>query len=563
MSVRGLVKRYGSVTAVDGLDLELAPASVLALLGPNGAGKSTTVEVCTGFATADAGEVRVLGTDPAGAPEALRARIGVMPQGGGAYPGVRAGEMLRLVAACAANPLDPAWLIDVLGLGGCARTPYKRLSGGQQQRLALGCAIVGRPELVFLDEPTAGLDPQGRRLVWELVDALRRDGVAVLLTTHLMEEAEALADHVVIVDHGRVVAEGSPAALTTGGDQELRFRARPGMDVAGLATALPAGYRAAETLAGRYVVQGRIDPGGALGDHRLVRGTGRAGRRRAGRPAEPRGRVPGADRAGAALVTATPGSRPGRSPRDPAPARPARCSPRRPATELRLALRNGEQVLLTLVIPVLLLVGLTVLDVVPLPEPRVAAVTPSVLALAVMSTAFTSQAIALGFDRRYGVIRRLAATALPRWLLVAGRLAAVLGDRRRPGRRARRARRGARLATGRRGPGLGVAAGAARLRRLRGAGPAARGHAAGRRRAGGRERRVVRAAAGRRDRRAPGPAARAGRRDGRAAALRRAGRGAADGADHRVPDRARGPCWSSLAWTAAGTALAVRTVRLR
>jgi ABC-2 type transport system ATP-binding protein len=261
LAVRGLVKRYGRVTAVDGLDLSLPPASVLALLGPNGAGKTTTVEVCTGFARADAGEVRVLGTDPARAPDALRARIGVMPQGGGAYPGVRAEEMLRLVAACAADPLDPAWLVDVLGLRGCARTPYKRLSGGQQQRLALACAIVGRPELVFLDEPTAGLDPQGRRLVWELVAALRRDGVAVLLTTHLMEEAEALADHVVIVDHGRVVAQGSPAALTTGGDQELRFRARPGMDVASLATALPAGYRAAETLAGRYVVQGRIDPG--------------------------------------------------------------------------------------------------------------------------------------------------------------------------------------------------------------------------------------------------------------------------------------------------------------
>jgi ABC-2 type transport system ATP-binding protein len=260
LAVRGLVKRYGRVTAVDGLDLSLPPASVLALLGPNGAGKTTTVEVCTGFARADAGEVRVLGTDPATAPDALRARIGVMPQGGGAYPGVRAEEMLRLVAACAADPLDPAWLVDVLGLRGCARTPYKRLSGGQQQRLALACAIVGRPELVFLDEPTAGLDPQGRRLVWELVAALRRDGVAVLLTTHLMEEAEALADHVVIVDHGRVVAQGSPAALTAGGDQELRFRARPGMDVVSLATALPAGYRAAETLAGRYVVQGRIDP---------------------------------------------------------------------------------------------------------------------------------------------------------------------------------------------------------------------------------------------------------------------------------------------------------------
>ena len=242
---------------------------MLALLGPNGAGKTTTVEVCTGFARADAGEVRVLGTDPAAAPDALRARVGVMPQGGGAYPGVRAAEMLRLVAACAARPAGPRrGCVDVLGLRGCARTPYKRLSGGQQQRLALACAIVGRPELVFLDEPTAGLDPQGRRLVWELVAALRRDGVAVLLTTHLMEEAEALADHVVIVDHGRVVAQGSPAALTAGGDQELRFRARPGMDVGVLATALPAGYRAAETCAGRYVVHGPDRPRGAVDDHR-------------------------------------------------------------------------------------------------------------------------------------------------------------------------------------------------------------------------------------------------------------------------------------------------------
>jgi ABC-2 type transport system ATP-binding protein len=260
LSVRGLVKRYGSVAAVDGLDLKLGAASVLALLGPNGAGKTTTVEVCTGFATADAGEVRVLGVDPAGAPDALRARIGVMPQGGGAYPGVRAEEMLQVVAACAADPLDPSWLVEVLGLRGCARTPYKRLSGGQQQRLALACALVGRPELVFLDEPTAGLDPQGRRLVWELIAALRRDGVAVLLTTHLMEEAEALADQVVIIDAGRVVAAGSPAQLTARGDHELRFRARPGMDVDELTAALPCGYRAAETLAGRYVVHGRIDP---------------------------------------------------------------------------------------------------------------------------------------------------------------------------------------------------------------------------------------------------------------------------------------------------------------
>jgi ABC-2 type transport system ATP-binding protein len=258
--VRGLVKRYGRTTAVDGLDLELPAGSVLALLGPNGAGKTTTVEVCEGNVAAE--HPHLTGVDPAGAPDALRARIGVLPQGGGAYPGVHAAEMLRLVAACAAHPLDVDWLVDVLGLDGCARTPYKRLSGGQQQRLALACALVGRPELVFLDEPTAGMDPQGRRLVWELVHALRRDGVAVLLTTHLMEEAEALADEVVIVDHGRVVAQGSPAELTTtrGEQQELRFRARPGMDLDGLAAALPAGYRAAEPAAGRYLVRGRIDP---------------------------------------------------------------------------------------------------------------------------------------------------------------------------------------------------------------------------------------------------------------------------------------------------------------
>src|SRR6185295_18062723 len=138
------------------------------------------------------------------------------------------------------------------GLSGVARTPYKRLSGGQQQRLSLACALIGRPELVFLDEPTAGMDPQARRLVWDLVGALRRDGVSVLLTTHLMEEAEALADRVVIVDHGSVVAAGTPAELTSasGDEQELRFRARTGMDVAALAAALPDGYRAAETVAG-------------------------------------------------------------------------------------------------------------------------------------------------------------------------------------------------------------------------------------------------------------------------------------------------------------------------
>ncbi|MGH4013330.1 MAG: ABC transporter ATP-binding protein [Pseudonocardiaceae bacterium] len=261
VEVRGLVRTFGAVRAVDGLDLQMPRAGVLALLGPNGAGKTTTVEVCEGFLRPDAGTVRVLGLDPLADSATLRPRIGVMPQGGGAYPGVRASEMLGLVAACAARPLEVDWLLGVLGLAGVARVPYKRLSGGQQQRLALACALVGRPELVFLDEPTAGLDPQARRLVWEIVGRLRADGVSVLFTTHLMEEAEALADHVVIIDHGRVVAQGSPAELTTAGARrQLRFSARPGLELAELCTALPEGCRASEPHPGGYLVEGGIDP---------------------------------------------------------------------------------------------------------------------------------------------------------------------------------------------------------------------------------------------------------------------------------------------------------------
>ena len=261
VELRGLVKRYGARTAVDGLDLRLERGQVLALLGPNGAGKTTTVEVCEGFRQPDGGVVRVLGHDPRRDADHLRPRVGVMLQGGGAYPGVRAVEMLRLVAACAANPLDVDWLLDVLGLSAAAKVPYKRLSGGQQQRLALACAVVGRPELVFLDEPTAGLDPQGRRLVWELIRALRGDGVSVLLTTHLMDEADALADLLMIIDHGRVIAEGSPQQLTSAqGGRQLRFHATPGLPIDELTAALPDGYRVDEPRAGRYRVHGPVDP---------------------------------------------------------------------------------------------------------------------------------------------------------------------------------------------------------------------------------------------------------------------------------------------------------------
>lgn len=259
--VDGLVKRRAGRTVLRGIDLDVWSGTVLALLGRNGAGKTTLLEVCEGFLRPDRGRVRVLGMDPDGSPRRLRARIGVMPQGGGAYPTVRAGEMLRLIAACAQRPLDIGWLVEVLGLGSCARTPYKRLSVGQRQRLALACAVVGRPELVFLDEPTAGMDPQAKRVVWELINALRGDGVAVLLTTHLVEEAEGLADEVAILDAGRIAARGSPGVLANrGAGTVLRFRCEPGLDTHSLGTVLPAGCVVGEPFAGRYVVRGHIHP---------------------------------------------------------------------------------------------------------------------------------------------------------------------------------------------------------------------------------------------------------------------------------------------------------------
>ncbi|MBP2452659.1 ABC transporter ATP-binding protein [Mycolicibacterium lutetiense] len=259
--LRGVSKRYGSTTAVANLDLDVQRAEVLALLGPNGAGKTTTVEMCEGFIRPDDGRVEILGLDPVADNAQVRARIGVMLQGGGGYPAARADEMLHLVASYAADPLDPAWLMDTLGLTESARTTYRRLSGGQQQRLALACAVVGRPELVFLDEPTAGMDAHARIVVWELIDALRRDGVTVVLTTHHLAEAEELADRIVIIDHGVAVATGTPAELThSGAENQLRFRAPRKLDLSLLAAALPEQYKATETAPGEYLVEGHIDP---------------------------------------------------------------------------------------------------------------------------------------------------------------------------------------------------------------------------------------------------------------------------------------------------------------
>jgi ABC-2 type transport system ATP-binding protein len=217
VAIDGLVMRYGEKAAVDGLSLTVDRGTITAVLGPNGAGKTTTLETAEGYRSPHAGSVRVLDLDPARERRALLPRIGVMLQGGGAWSSVRADEMLRHVARLHAHPLDLEVLSQRLGLGECGRTPYRRLSGGQQQRLGLAMAIVGRPEVVFVDEPTAGMDPAARRTTWELLEELRGAGVTVVLTTHYMDEAERLADRIHIIDHGRLIASGSPLELTRGG----------------------------------------------------------------------------------------------------------------------------------------------------------------------------------------------------------------------------------------------------------------------------------------------------------------------------------------------------------
>jgi ABC-2 type transport system ATP-binding protein len=214
VEIDGLVMRYGATVAVDDLSLSVERGSITAVLGPNGAGKTTTLETCEGFRRPGAGSVRVLGLDPLRQRRDLLPRVGVMLQSGGAWSGVRAEEMLAHVAALHAHPVPVGELVERLGLHECGRTPYRRLSGGQQQRLSLAMAVVGRPELLFVDEPTAGMDPQARRTTWELLREMQEAGVTIVLTTHYMDEAEKLADVVHVIDRGRLIASGSPFELT-------------------------------------------------------------------------------------------------------------------------------------------------------------------------------------------------------------------------------------------------------------------------------------------------------------------------------------------------------------
>ncbi len=271
VEVTGLIVRYGgpgTPPAVDGIDLAADAGEVVVILGPNGAGKTSTVETLEGYRRPAAGEVRVLGLRPLADHAALTGRMGVMLQRGGVYPMLGPRRVLDLFAAFYADPLPTEDLLDLVGLRAVAATPWRHLSGGEQQRLSLALALVGRPDVAFLDEPTAGVDPEGRLAIRAVVAGLKDDGVCVLLTTHELTEAEKLADRIVILAAGRIVRQGTAHELTSAGTETTAvttFGAPPGLDVASLAAAVGPAATAAEASAGRYRVEYPVAPGAGSG----------------------------------------------------------------------------------------------------------------------------------------------------------------------------------------------------------------------------------------------------------------------------------------------------------
>lgn len=228
-----MVVRYGDLVAVRGASFTAAAGTVTAVLGPNGAGKTSTIEVCEGYRTRAAGDVRVLGLDPVTDHRELTRRMGVMLQDGGVYPSARVLDTVRHYAALHGRGADPVELVATVGLADRSRAPWRRLSGGERQRLSLALALAARPEVAFLDEPTSGVDVHGRDAIRAVVRSLADDGCAVVLATHELDEAERLADHVVIFDRGEVVAAGSLAELRAGHDR-IVFRSSPGLSVESL-----------------------------------------------------------------------------------------------------------------------------------------------------------------------------------------------------------------------------------------------------------------------------------------------------------------------------------------
>ncbi len=248
-------KSYGSTRVVENIQFTVQRGEVFALLGPNGAGKTTTVETLEGYRTPDQGVIRVLGRDPIREASALKPHIGVMLQQDGLYPALTAREVLRLFSGYYEHTQNVDALLERVGLATVDKTRCRRLSGGQKRRLALAVALVGNPSLVFMDEPTAGMDPQARLATWEIIRDLKRNGATVLLTTHLMDEAERLADRVAIIDHGRLIALDTPGNLTgTQNANAVRFVAPAGLDKSALAS-LSKASSVEEVRPGSYVIE--------------------------------------------------------------------------------------------------------------------------------------------------------------------------------------------------------------------------------------------------------------------------------------------------------------------
>ncbi|GEB62684.1 ABC transporter ATP-binding protein [Sinomonas atrocyanea] len=276
LEIEGLVKDVGPLPSLEGrmkrvlagVDLTANAGEITVILGVNGAGKTTTLECAQGLQRRTAGVVRLLGEDPEKADAALRARVGIMLQEGGLPPAARPLALLAHVAGMYADPRPVGELAERLGIHEFASTTIRRLSGGQKQRVALAAALIGRPEVVFLDEPSAGLDPQSRQLVVDLIDELRRDGLGVILTTHLLDDAERLADVVHILDRGRVVTSGTVGEILArreGTRSRLTLRSRPGLDLAAaFADRAAEGVTVTEASAGHYTVDGELTPADLL-----------------------------------------------------------------------------------------------------------------------------------------------------------------------------------------------------------------------------------------------------------------------------------------------------------
>ena len=259
IEVSDLYIAYGEKIAVAGLSFYANPGEVVTILGPNGAGKTSTVESIEGYRKPSRGEVRVLGMNPYRELSKLRTSIGVMLQSGGIYPRMTPLQALSLFHGYYSNPLEIEHLVKIANLGETLNTPYRRLSGGEKQRLSLALAIIGRPKVLFLDEPTAGIDPEGRLAIREVIRDLRSQGVTVLLTTHELDEAERLSDRIIIVDRGKIVAEGTPQQLMTASQgNSIRFSAPISLDLSELQYEM--GVSVTEERAGEYVISAEATP---------------------------------------------------------------------------------------------------------------------------------------------------------------------------------------------------------------------------------------------------------------------------------------------------------------